>query len=38
MSADDEPIKDVHKSPAQGLVLRGQNVHRDGRMAARFDA
>lgn len=38
MSADDEPLKDVHKSPCQGLVLRGRNVNREGAMAKRFVA
>ncbi|XP_044729875.1 probable alpha-ketoglutarate-dependent hypophosphite dioxygenase [Chrysoperla carnea] len=38
MSADDEPLKDVHKSPCQGLVLRGKNVTREGAMAKRFVA
>lgn len=34
-AADDEPTKDVHKSPCQGLVLRGRNVKRHGMMALR---
>ncbi|XP_069675940.1 probable alpha-ketoglutarate-dependent hypophosphite dioxygenase [Periplaneta americana] len=36
MSADDEPLKDVHKSVGQGMVLRGRNVKRDASMATRF--
>lgn len=35
-NVDDEPCKDVHKSPCQGLVLRGKNVKRDATMANRF--
>lgn len=35
-AADDEPIKDVHQSPCQGLVLRGKNISRSANMANRF--
>ncbi|XP_034942550.1 probable alpha-ketoglutarate-dependent hypophosphite dioxygenase [Chelonus insularis] len=35
-AADDEPTDDVHKSPCQGLVLRGRNPYRDAGMASRF--
>lgn len=35
-AADDEPIKDVHKSPCQGLVLRGKNTLRSANMLNRF--
>lgn len=35
-AADDEPVEDVHKSPCQGLVLRGRNVYRQATMATRF--
>ncbi|XP_069676036.1 phytanoyl-CoA dioxygenase, peroxisomal-like [Periplaneta americana] len=36
MTAEDDPVQDVHKSPAQGMVLRGRNVRRDASMASRF--
>ncbi|KAJ1527014.1 hypothetical protein ONE63_008558 [Megalurothrips usitatus] len=36
MAADDEPLKDLHKSPAQGLMLRGFNPKRDATMEKRF--
>ncbi|PSN48715.1 hypothetical protein C0J52_08782 [Blattella germanica] len=36
MNAEDDPVEDVHKSPAQGMVLRGKNVRRDATMATRF--
>ncbi|XP_011880592.1 PREDICTED: probable phytanoyl-CoA dioxygenase [Vollenhovia emeryi] len=35
-AADDEPTEDVHKSPCQGLVLRGKNTSRDASMVNRF--
>ncbi|CAH2002670.1 unnamed protein product [Acanthoscelides obtectus] len=35
-AADDEPVDDVHKSPCQGLVLRGRNPFLDASMANRF--
>ncbi|XP_072742525.1 probable alpha-ketoglutarate-dependent hypophosphite dioxygenase [Anoplolepis gracilipes] len=35
-AADDEPLEDVHKSPCQGLVLRGNNFYRQATMANRF--
>lgn len=35
-AADDEPIKDVHKSPCQNMMLRGKNVYREATMANRF--
>lgn len=35
-AADDEPLEDVHKSPCQGLVLRGRNIYREATMATRF--
>lgn len=35
-AADDEPTEDVHKSPCQGLVLRGKNINRDGLYANRY--
>ncbi|KAJ9589695.1 hypothetical protein L9F63_017101 [Diploptera punctata] len=38
MGADDDPTVDTHRSPAQGLVLRGKNVRRDASMATRFVA
>ncbi|XP_066996934.2 phytanoyl-CoA dioxygenase, peroxisomal [Anabrus simplex] len=36
MAADDEPLNDEHKSPAQGMVLRGRNYKRDANMETRF--
>ncbi|KAL7645165.1 UNVERIFIED_CONTAM: hypothetical protein RMT77_003543 [Armadillidium vulgare] len=36
MSAEDEPIKDIHNSPCQGLVLRGENVQKDANFDKRF--
>ncbi|XP_029179228.1 uncharacterized protein LOC114946741 [Nylanderia fulva] len=35
-AADDEPIEDVHKSPCQGLMLRGNNLYRDGTFENRY--
>lgn len=35
MSAEDEPISDVHKSPGQGWVLRGSNDKRRALMVER---
>ncbi|XP_063240666.1 LOW QUALITY PROTEIN: phytanoyl-CoA dioxygenase, peroxisomal-like [Bacillus rossius redtenbacheri] len=37
MSADDEPLSQTNSTPAQGLVLRGENVGKDARHAMRFD-
>ncbi|GBP92484.1 Phytanoyl-CoA dioxygenase, peroxisomal [Eumeta japonica] len=36
MSAEDEPVSDIHKSLGQGWVLRGRNDHRRATMAERF--
>lgn len=36
-AADDEPTRDVHKSPCQGLVLRGKNISRDASMINRYN-
>ncbi|PSN48716.1 hypothetical protein C0J52_08783 [Blattella germanica] len=35
MAAEDEPVNPKHLSPAQGLVLRGRNVHRDANLSTR---
>lgn len=36
MAADDEQLVETHKSPAQGLMLRGYNPRRDATMEKRF--
>lgn len=35
LAAEDTPLKDVHRSAAQGLVLRGSNPNRDADVASR---
>lgn len=35
-AADDEPTENVHNSPCQGLMLRGENINRDGRYENRY--
>ena len=32
MAAEDEPLKDMHKSAGQGMVLRGSNVKREAKI------
>ncbi|XP_048484567.1 probable alpha-ketoglutarate-dependent hypophosphite dioxygenase [Plutella xylostella] len=36
MSAEDEPVEDIHKSLGQGWVLRGANDNKKASMAERF--
>ncbi|XP_076057463.1 phytanoyl-CoA dioxygenase, peroxisomal-like [Oratosquilla oratoria] len=35
MSAEDKPLKDMHNSLCQGMVLRGENVHRKADISKR---
>ncbi|XP_069676048.1 phytanoyl-CoA dioxygenase, peroxisomal-like [Periplaneta americana] len=35
MNAEDDPLQEVHKSPGQGMVLRGRNLRRDATLANR---
>ena len=37
-SADDKPKEDLHKSPCNGLVLRGTNKNQDGNLSKRHES
>lgn len=36
-AADDEPTKDIHNSPCQGLMLRGKNIKKDAMYENRYE-
>jgi len=36
MDAEDEQVSEIHKSPCQGMMLRGYNAKRIATMETRF--
>ena len=36
-SAEDKPLKNIHKSPCSGLVLRGSNLRMDANLQNRHE-